>query len=189
MTTLVRRARSRDEAATDQLIRRAGRLAIATAAAVLGNREEAADIAQDVAIDVFRQLGSLRDPERFDAWVHRITIRRTLRVLKRRRTQHRSELSLSDPAHVAVAEGLRSGDRTADEIELRAAIREAMASLPEKQRVAVALKYVHGLKESEIAEVMGCRPGSIGPLISRARRTLQAHPMLADAALTVGDNR
>src|SRR6478735_7647748 len=81
----VRRLRGGDPEAAEALARRALRLALRTAAALLESREEASDIAQDVAVDALRSLGKLRDPDAFDAWVHRITVRHTMRRLKRRR--------------------------------------------------------------------------------------------------------
>jgi RNA polymerase sigma-70 factor (ECF subfamily) len=75
-------ATRRDESSNEELARRATRLALRTASALVGNREEAADIAQDVAVDALRSLDQLRDPSAFDAWVHRITVRHALRHLK-----------------------------------------------------------------------------------------------------------
>ncbi|MFP5388715.1 MAG: sigma factor, partial [Thermoleophilia bacterium] len=75
MAAEVHRLRGGDPEAAETLARRATRLALQTAAALLESREEASDIAQDVAVDALRSLGKLRDPEAFDAWVHRITVR------------------------------------------------------------------------------------------------------------------
>jgi RNA polymerase sigma-70 factor, ECF subfamily len=81
----VRRAVGGDADAVEVLARRALTLALRTSAATLGSREDAADVAQDVAIEVLWGLRSLRDPSLFDAWVYRITARRALRFLRSRR--------------------------------------------------------------------------------------------------------
>ena len=94
MAAEVRCFRSGDARAAEVLARRATRLALRTAAALLESREEASDIAQDVAVDALRSLGKLRDPEAFDAWVHRITVRHALRRLKRSGRRARSRLRL-----------------------------------------------------------------------------------------------
>ena len=129
----VRSFRAGDQAAAEQLAWRACRLALRTAAAVLGSREDAADLAQDVAVDVLRSLDRLREPRAFDAWVHR-------------------------------------------------ALATSLAELPPRQRVALALRYVHDLSEAQIAEVLECRPGAAASLLSRGRAALRRHPGLADLA-------
>jgi RNA polymerase sigma factor (sigma-70 family) len=60
------------------------------------------------------------------------------------------------------------------------AIRDALAELPPRQRLALALRYVADLTDSEIADVLGCRRGTACSLLSRGRSALQANPLLAD---------
>src|ERR1700748_13125 len=87
----VRRFRGGDLDAAEALTPRATPLGMRTAAALLESREEVSDIAQDVAVDALRSLAKLRDPDAFDAWVHRITVRHTMRRLKRRRKAREAE--------------------------------------------------------------------------------------------------
>jgi RNA polymerase sigma-70 factor (ECF subfamily) len=168
---LVSRAQAGDAAATEELARRACRLALRTACAILRSREEASDIAQDVAVDVLGSLGRLRDPGAFDAWVHRITVRRTLRYLKRRpRAVEAPPEDAADPV----------------DHEARVAAREllaaALAELPARQRLALALRYVHDLPDAEIAAALGCRTGTVHALLSRGRTALRRDPHLAQLA-------
>ena len=62
---------------------RALQVARRTALGVLGDREAAADVAQEVAITAVRRAGSLRDPVALDAWLHRIAVRAALREARR----------------------------------------------------------------------------------------------------------
>jgi hypothetical protein len=64
----VRRFRRGDSDASERLARTASRLALRTAAAIVGNREEAGDISQDVAVDVLGSLHRLREPEAFEGY-------------------------------------------------------------------------------------------------------------------------
>jgi DNA-directed RNA polymerase specialized sigma24 family protein len=84
----ITRARQGDAAAIEAVARRALTLALRTSVATLGSREDAADVAQDVAIEALRDA-SLRNPELFDAWVYRITARKALRFLTSRRGRAR----------------------------------------------------------------------------------------------------
>lgn len=179
---LVRRWRDGDPAANEALARSAMRLALRTAAALVESREEAADVAQEVAIDVLNSLEQLRDPEAFDAWVHRITVRRTLGRLKKRRRTNTIETPLAlldDRDQPPVREGL---DRDTI-LAARGALAAALAELPPKQRLALALRYVHDLSDTEIAAALGCRPGTVHALLSRGRGALRQDKQLAELAL------
>jgi RNA polymerase sigma factor (sigma-70 family) len=175
----VRRWRDGDSGAADELAHSAMRLALRTAAALVESREEAADIAQEVAIDVLGSLDKLRDPEAFDAWVHRITVRRTLQRLRKRRRARAAEtpLALLDDSDQPLApEGL---DR-----DTVLVARGALAELPPKQRLALALRYVHDLTDAEIAAALNCRTGTVHALLSRGRDALRQDKQLAELALT-----
>lgn len=178
----VLRRRDGDPNATEELARDATRLALRTAAALVESREEAADIAQEVAIDVLSTLDKLRDPEAFDAWVHRITVRRTLRRLKKRRRARANEMPLAlleASEQPPAPEGL---DRDTV-LAARSALADALAELPPKQRLALALRYVHDLSDAEIAAALECRTGTVHALLSRGRSALRQDPQLAELAL------
>jgi RNA polymerase sigma-70 factor (ECF subfamily) len=178
IVAIVRGARSGDRAALEWLARRALRLALRTAAATLGSREVAADVAQDVAIEALRGLPKLREPERFDAWVYRITARRAIRLLRSQRGRRETTfhtLGENEQPAFSLAE-----DELAEQWSAAPRIRQALAQLPPRQRVALALRYVAGLTDSQIAEVLGCRRGTACSLLSRGRAALQASPLLAE---------
>jgi len=179
--TLVERFRHGDASAAEALARRACRLALRTAGAIVRSRDEAADIAQDVAVDVLGSVHALRDPAAFDAWVHRITVRHALRYLGRRGRARRTETPLTllaehdEPAAVVVT------DRESV-LAARGALGPALAQLPPRQRMALALRYVHDLSDAEIAAALGCREGTVHALLSRARATLRHNPDVAQLA-------
>ncbi len=172
---LTRRLQSGDWDAAEPLARRAGNAALRTAAAALGDREAARDIAQDVAVDVLRGIASLRDPGRFDAWAHRIAVRHTMTALRSRRQRILNESPLAD-----LAPGQEpSAIDTTDSGEA-AAIRDALAALPPKQHLAMVLRYVHDLSEAQIADALGCPEGTASAYLARARRSLRRSPRLRD---------
>lgn len=156
-------------------MRRALGLSLRTASAVVGRRDAAADIAQDVGVEVIRGLGSLRDPERFDAWVHRMTARRAIRSARAARLLRRREPSLEDmgPDHHLLA----VDDAPPGAVD--PALRRALLALPPRQRLAVVLRYVHDLTEEGVAQALGCAPGTAASLLSRARSDLRRAPELA----------
>lgn len=182
--TEVRRFHGGDTDAAEALARRATCLATRTAAALLRSPEEASDIAQDAAVDVLRSLHKLRDPEAFDAWVHRITARHALRRLKRHKSARAREieipLALLPDAHQPA--NPESGDRDTV-LAARHALVAALVKLPPKQRVALVLRYVHDLPDAEIAAALGCRTGTVYALLSRGRKALRNDVQLAELAL------
>jgi RNA polymerase sigma factor (sigma-70 family) len=169
----------------EHVARRASTLALRTAAGVLGDRERANDVAQEVAVQVLRNLAQLREPAAFDAWVQRITVRETLRAARRERLRLRRERSVDEVAELR--------DERTESHEDGAALQQALATaldgLPPKQRLAVVLKYVHDMTEAEIAAAMDCPPGTVASLLSRGRAHLRAHPELAAFHRTEGVSR
>src|SRR5688500_3446688 len=82
----------------EAVVRKAGRIALPIALAVLGDREDAAEVAQDVALDVLKGSGRLRSPESFDAWVRQIAARRSIHAARRRRLLRGVEFPLDEVA-------------------------------------------------------------------------------------------
>lgn len=164
----------------EQAARRAMTVALRTAAGIVSNREQAADIAQDVALDVLRSLHQLREPAAFDAWVRRIAVRHALRALRKQRT-HPPDVPLGLDWELA---DLPAPDDVDHDllIAARAALAQALTTLPPRQRIALALRYVHDLNDREIAAALGCRRGTANALLSRGRATLRQSPALKDLA-------
>jgi len=171
----VEQALAGDAAAAEFLVRRAGRIALPLAVAVLTDRDAAGDVAQDVAVEALSGLSRLREPDRFDGWVRKMAVRMTLRVADTRRRRSQTEVAFDD------AEAADLADAT-DAIAAREALRAAFGPLSARQRVALVLRYVHGLSEREIAAALGCRPGTAGSLLSRAREVLRRDEALSELA-------
>jgi RNA polymerase sigma factor (sigma-70 family) len=177
----LRRFEAGDPEAAAALARRACRLALRTAAVIVQSREEAADVAQDVAIDVLGSLRKLRDPDAFDAWVHRITVRHAMRLLRRRHRARDAETPLALVAEADEPVAPAGPDRLTA-LSARGALAAGLAGLPARQRLALALRYVHDLSDEEIAHSLGCRVGTAHALLSRGRAALRDDPRLAELA-------
>ena len=140
--------------------------AVRLAFLITGDRAEAQDVAQDAFLAAAGRFRLMRDPSKFGAYLRRTVVRS---VLMRRRSSDREvarvERSVRGaPDHVASAHhGL------ADRLVLEA----ALGRLTARQRAAVVLRYWHDLPEREIARVLGCAPGTVKSLLSRALATLR----------------
>jgi RNA polymerase sigma factor (sigma-70 family) len=168
-----------DRAAAEAIARRAFTLALRTASAIVGSRDDAGDIAQEVTADVLSSLGKLRDSSAFDAWVHRICVRHAMRALRRRRRAVAVETPLALLEQPDEPASREDHDRAAL-LAARAALATGLAALPARQRLALVLRYVHDLSDAEIAAALGCRVGTAHSLLSRGRSALRRDPALAE---------
>jgi RNA polymerase sigma factor (sigma-70 family) len=145
----------RTEADTfDQLFRQSYERMVRVAYLLLGSQPEAEDVVQDAFARIELRWSKLGNP---GAYLHRCVVNRSHDVLRRRRLEQRFR-------------SLRRDDTTelgADELA------DALAMLPAKRRTAVVLKYYAGLREREIAEAMGVRPGTVKSMLHRALAELR----------------
>jgi RNA polymerase sigma factor (sigma-70 family) len=133
-----------------------------TAIGILGDRDAAADVAQEVAIAAVANVSRLRDPGALDAWLRRIAVRRALEHARRNRRRREAEL-----AH-------HNGTPPAEDAGALAEALALLAGLPPAQRAALTLRYVHDLTDEQIAHALGCRPGTVRSLLSRGRAAIRA---------------
>jgi len=178
----VRRFRQGDGDAAEPLARRALRISLRTASALMRSREDAADVAQEVAVDVLGSLGKLRDPEAFDAWVHRITVRHAMRRLKKERRARKIEAPLALLDEEDLPGAIPNSDIDS-KLAARHALVGALSRLPARQRAALALRYVHDISDAEIAAALGCRVGTVHALLSRGRKALREDHQLVEVTL------
>ena len=130
----------------DQSLDRGFRLA----AVILGDRDEAEDAIADASLRAWQHVGSLRDPERFDAWFTRIVVNVCRDRLHQR--GHRPNILAVEPR--------APGDAFNASLE-RAALHQALAALSAEHRAVVALHYLEGLPVEQIAAQLGVRAGTV----------------------------
>ena len=169
---LVVRAAAGDRSAFGVLVERYAGVARRVARAVLGNPEDADDAAQDAMLSALVKLDQY-DPRRpFGPWLLRI-VANAATDRRRRRTVRRVE-----PLDVGLTAGGARPDTTAERRALGERLRQALAELPERRRVAVVLFDVEGYSHAEIAGVLGIPEGTVRSEVFHARLRLRA--LLAD---------
>ena len=165
---LVTRAAAGDRAAFGVLVERYAGVARRVARAVLGNPEDADDAAQDAMLSALVKLDQY-DPRRpFGPWLLRI-VSNAATDRRRRRTVRRVE-----PLDPWLAAGGPRPDTAAEQRALGERLRQALAELPERRRVAVVLFDVEGYSHAEIAGVLGIPEGTVRSEVFHARRRLRA---------------
>lgn len=153
---LVHRARTGDRAALDALVGRHHRDVYQVAYRVLEDADQAADVAQDVFIKAIAALDGFRGDASFRTWLLRIALN-TARSAGRTRTRRR-EVPLE--AVSGTLDGGADPERRALARTEAERAERALASLPEKQRLAVSLRIHQGLSHREIGELTDSSEGS-----------------------------
>ena len=164
---LVERVRGGDVAAYDELVRRHMRRAHAVAFRLLGHREDAEDLVQDAFIQALDKIDSFDAGRPFAPWFFRILTNRGLNARQSRSLRAVSEIP-DDTATSA-----ESPDRSAERGDLRRRLRQAVAALPERQRLIVQLFEIDGWTSGEIAAALGIADGTVRWHVHEARRILR----------------
>ncbi|HEU4573344.1 MAG TPA: RNA polymerase sigma factor [Candidatus Limnocylindrales bacterium] len=163
----IRRAQGGDVRAFAELIEGRVERMVRTAAAILGSDADANDVVQDALLAAWRQLPSLRDVARFDAWLTSILLNGCRRALRTRGRRFVREI----PAQ-ALAEA-SDGVDLAGAIVRRRALERAFDRLGPTERSILVLHHLDGRPLDEIAAVLGVPVGPAKSRLFAARRALQ----------------
>lgn len=141
---------------------------------LVGDPDQAADVAQEVWIQIFRALPTWRGDAQFSTWAHRIAVNRTLNALRSMRRFTTTEVEIEEDSAVVEHDGDRS--------LLAQTIDEAVQKLSPGARAVFVLHDVEGYTHEEIATQLGITSGGSKSQLFKARaklRRLLAH--LVDA--------
>jgi RNA polymerase sigma-70 factor, ECF subfamily len=175
---LIARCATGDETACAELVSQHQRMVYGLAYNLLGDREEALDLSQEVFLRVFRTLSSFRGQSALRTWVYRIVINQVRNRQRWWRRRHRDDqVSLED--YVRTFGDVESRqevlpDRLLASKETAARIWQAMDRLPFDQRTALILREIEGLRYDEIAYSLDVAVGTVKSRLTRARQALRA---------------
>ena len=166
-SALAIRAQAGDPVAFGELVERYAGQARRVARAVLGDPDDGDDAAQDAFLSALRHLNRY-DPNRpFGPWLMRIVANAAADRRRRRKVRAADELSES------TAGGGPGPDKETDRRAFMRAFDAALADLPKRQRMAVALFDVEGYSHAEIAEILSIPQGTVRSDVFHARRKLR----------------
>ena len=175
---LIERCTAGDEIACADLVAAHQRMVYGLAFNLLGDRDEALDLSQEVFLRVFRTLSSFRGQSALRTWIYRIVINQVRNRQRWWRRRHRAEqVSLDDYLRNFGDLEARQDilpDRLLASKETAAKIWQAMDQLPFDQRTALILREVDGLRYEEIAYTLDVAVGTVKSRLTRARQALRA---------------
>lgn len=156
----------------DDVAERYGPTIYSIAHRLTGDPHDAADLAQDVFVRVYRNLHRYQ-PGTFEGWIYRIAKNLFLDDVRRRR--RRRTASLDTEEHGEPPSDAPGPAETVERATLEARLQRALAALPPRYRLAVVLCDVQGLTYEEIAAATGWPMGTVRSRIHRGRKGLRAH--------------
>ncbi len=171
---LILRAQAGERAAFGELVQRYMRRAYYAALAFVGSPEDAMDLSQDAFARAYRARKRINPDMSFYTWFYQI-LRRLCFNFIRDRKLHRTKLReqkswIVDDAAFRARE--RNPRRTIEREQTRLRVRQAIETLPDREREVLVLKEFEGLKYREIAEVIGIPIGTVMSRLYSARRNL-----------------
>jgi RNA polymerase sigma-70 factor (ECF subfamily) len=172
---LVERWQDGDLYAFEALIRRHEQRVFRLLVRMLGDREEAEDVAQEAFLSLYRHGHRFRREARFSTFVYRVAANA---ALNRRRTLGRSRardkrLEQRQAAGIDLPVSPRDPEDAAAGAEVQAKVQSALLELPMDLRLVVVLYDIEGFAYGEIARVLAIPEGTVKSRIHRARRALR----------------
>ena len=135
---------------------------------ILGNAADAEEVAQEAFLQAFQKFASLREADKFRAWVNRIVFRLALN----RRRGFLRRVAREKEWHSAGIEEAVDGTRAAEDRVLVERLRLQIARLPEKLRSVLQLSLVEDMDGADVGSVLGIPAGTVRSRLHAARKML-----------------
>ena len=176
---LIKGIQEGDRNAFQILVETHQRMVVNTCLAIVHNKADAEDLAQDVFLEIFRTAENFRGDSKISTWLYRIATNRALNLIrnnKRKRFFQSIEDTFTGGRNRASEISENHGDqpdRNITDQQRSDMLHQAIDRLPEKQRIAFTLNKYEELPYQQIAEVMEISLSSVESLIHRAKKNLQ----------------
>lgn len=175
---LVAKSKKGNLDAFEELISAYERKAYNIAYRMMGNEEDAKDMAQEAFIKIYKSIQNFREESSFSTWLYRIVTNVCLDELRKRKKDKLVPLELSIETEKGTAIVELSAERETPEdiyerVEKRHLIQNTISSLGEDYKTVIILRDIQGFGYEEIATMLNCSLGTIKSRINRARNLLK----------------
>jgi RNA polymerase sigma-70 factor (ECF subfamily) len=178
---LVARAQEGDTRAFDDLVRKYTSKLYGLIYNMTSNREDTADLLQEVFAKSYRSLKRFMGKSSFYTWIYSIAVNMTLNHIKKRGRHMKVSLDdvdtgiENDPDFIAVTTAKSGVSREVNIHELQKRLNEAMMKLSEDHRTVVTLYDIQGLQHADISKILGVSEGTVRSRLFYAHRLLQSY--------------
>ena len=144
---------------------------------MVGNEEDARDMAQEAFIRAFNSLAGFRGDSKFSVWIYRLTSNICIDFLRSRAKKRTVSMTWSDEeggeaGELEIPDETWSPAERLERSETRESVRRGLDSLSPQYREILLLREINGLSYDEISEALGIEPGTVKSRIFRARKKL-----------------
>src|SRR6266699_2723934 len=181
---LVTKCIAGDRRSFDELIKKYQRQAVAVSYRLLGNSQDALEVTQDAFLKAYSSIKTLQKPGAFGGWLMRIVSNLSLNYRRSRKTRQSVPLAdVLEPQGGQTTEAHGGGSEwmstSADPVrglegkELGAKLKEALAQLPEKQRLAIVMFTIEEMPQKQVAEALNCSVEAVKWHVFQGRKKLK----------------
>lgn len=181
---LIARLQERDEDAFVECVREYQDKIFSLVYRMLGSKEEAEDVAQEVFVTVFKSIDTFRGDAKFSTWLYRIAAnhcKNRIKYLGRRARRSTTALDdagegeLLDAQRHAMAPQSVGPDQALEGLQLERIVQDGIAQLDEEHRMLIVLRDIEDLSYEEICQITGLAEGTVKSRLHRARMALKDH--------------
>ncbi len=173
---LIRQAKSGNLKAYEEIIGLYEKKVFSTIYYMVKNDNEVEDIAQEVFIKIYKNLGNFKEESSLYTWIYRITVNVCIDELKKRKkvVYLDEKIDTKDgEVELQLPDDSKSPTDIAEDNDLKDKLEKCIKKLPESQRMMIILRDIKGFTYMEIAEIMKMNLGTVKSKINRARASLK----------------
>jgi RNA polymerase sigma-70 factor, ECF subfamily len=167
------RARGGDMVAFETLVTRKTSAVVSLARRIVGNTEDARDVAQMVFLRVWNEIHRYDEKYSLNTWLYRIATNLSIDFLRSARSRERAHGATLHIVREREESTAAEATRTAEDAELVRLFETVSGSLSEKQKAAFVLREMEDCETREIAEILGCGESTVRNHLFNARRILR----------------
>jgi RNA polymerase sigma-70 factor (ECF subfamily) len=169
---LIRRCQTGDSQALEQIVRQYQDGVYGMAYGMLGNREDAQDLAQDAFLTVWEKIGQFKFKSRFSTWLYRVVTNLCINEKNRKRRRKTTPMEIDD-SQAWVPVDTVTPEKEVLLAEQQEILQAALAQLKDKYRTILVLREMENLSYDELSEVLGCSIGRVKSRLHEARLALR----------------
>lgn len=176
---LIKKAQKGDANAFETLILRYQNVVYSVAYRYAPSAEDAADMAQEIFLKMFRNINTFKFKSKLSTWIYRVAVNTCIDLVKRNKDDGNTYsidngyLDEDGLGYEEIADSSPGPDEIALQGEIKNAINSAISLLNIEYRTAIILRDIQGLTYDEISEITDCSVGTVKSRISRARKNLR----------------